>query len=201
MEAPRPIARPRELLIVSLAGLTLAVIMTWPLASGLGRLGRTLDVDADGQFAIWNVAWVARTIVVNPLGLFDANIFHPHKLTLAYSEANILTGAIGAPVYWLSRNPWLTINVVMLVGFVSSYVAAYLLFSSVSGDRRASAAGAILYAFCPYVFSHLSHIQLLMTGGIPLSLFALHRLADEVFRLKAEATETGAWLPPLGGRS
>jgi hypothetical protein len=85
MEAPRPIAHPREFVIVSLAGLALAVILTWPLASGLGRLGRTLDVDADGQFAIWNVAWVARTIVADPLRLFDANIFHPHKTTLAYS--------------------------------------------------------------------------------------------------------------------
>ena len=72
MEAPRPIARPREflpiarpreLLNVSLAGLALAVILTWPLASNLGGLGRTLDVDADGQFAIWNVAWVAHAIV------------------------------------------------------------------------------------------------------------------------------------------
>ena len=176
--APGTIARPRELLLVSAAGLALTILFTWPLATDLCHLGRTLATDADGQFGIWNVAWVARTIVANPLGLYDANIFHPHTLTLAYSEANILTGAIGVPVYWLSRNPWLTINVVMFVGFVWSYVAAYLLFTSLTGDRRAAAAGASLYAFCPYVFSHFSHIQLLMTGGIPLALFALHRLAD-----------------------
>ena len=38
--------------------------------------------------------------------------------------------------------------------------------------------------------SHLSHIQLLFTGGIPLSLLMLHRVADEAFRLKAETTDT-----------
>ena len=178
MEAPRPIARPRELLIVSLAGLTLAVIMTWPLASGLGRLGRTLDVDADGQFAIWNVAWVARTIVADPLRLFDANIFHPHKTTLAYSEANVLAGVVGAPAWWLTGNPWLTMNVALLFAFASAFVCAYLLFKYLSGDARAAAIGAVLYAFCPYVFSHLSHIQLLMTGGLPLSMLMLHRVAD-----------------------
>jgi hypothetical protein len=188
--APGTIARRRELLLVSAAGLALTILFTWPLATDLCHLGRTLATDADGQFGIWNVAWVARTIVADPLGLYDANIFHPHKLTLAYSEANILTGAIGIPVYWLSRNPWLTINVVMFVGFVSSYAGAYLLFSSITGDRRAAAATAILYAFCPYVLSHFSHIQLLMTGGIPLALFALHRLADDAFRLKAETTQT-----------
>jgi hypothetical protein len=178
MEAPRPIARPREFLIVSVAGLALAVIMTWPLASGLGHLGRTLDVDADGQFAIWNVAWVARTIVAEPLRLFDANIFHPHKTTLAYSEANVLAGVVGVPAWWLTGNPWLTMNVAMLFAFASAYVCAFLLIRYLTGDTRAAVIGAVLYAFCPYVFSHLSHIQLLMTGGLPLSMLMLHRVAD-----------------------
>jgi hypothetical protein len=177
--APRTIARARELLLVFAAGLVLALLMTWPLASDPGGLGRTHPNDADGQFAIWNVAWVARTLVVDPLRLFDANIYYPHKLTLAYSEANILTGAIGVPVYWASRNPWLTLNAVMLFGFASAYAGAYFLMRHLTGSRPASAAAAVLYAFCPYVFSHLSHIQLLMTGGVPFALLLLHRVADQ----------------------
>jgi hypothetical protein len=188
-DRPGTIARPRELVVVSLAGLALAILMTWPLATGMGHLGRTSATDADGQLSIWNVAWVARTLVTDPLHVFDANIFHPHKTTLAYSESNLLPGAIGVPVYWASRNPWLTLNVVMLVAFASAFVCAYLLLLYLTGDRGASLAGAVFYTFCPYVMSHLSHIQLLFTGGIPLSLLMLHRLADDVsFRLKAEAT-------------
>jgi hypothetical protein len=179
MEDPAgTIARPRELLLVSLAGVALAILMTWPLATGLGHLGRTLGTDADGQFSIWNVSWVARTLVADPLHLFDANIFYPHRTTLAYSEANLLPGAIGVPVYWASGNPWLTLNVVLLVAFSSAFVGAYLLLRYLTGDWRAAAAGAIVYAFCPYTMSHLSHIQLLFTGGIPLSLLMLHRVAD-----------------------
>src|SRR5258706_14516897 len=82
------------------------------------------------------------------------------------------------PVYWVSGNPWLTLNVVMLVAFASAYLCAYLLLRYLTGDRRAAAAGAVVYAFCPYVMAHLSHIQLLFTGGIPLSLLMLHRAAD-----------------------
>jgi hypothetical protein len=177
-EAPGTIARPREILIVLAAGFALALILTWPLAKNPGGLGRTLSTDGDGQLSIWNVAWVARTLVVDPLRVYDTNIFFPHRRTLAYSEANLLTGAIGIPVYWLSRNPWLTLNAVMLFGFASAYAATYFLLRHLTGDRRAAAAAAILYPFCPYVFSHLSHIQLLMTGGIPLSLLLLHRVAD-----------------------
>jgi hypothetical protein len=177
-DPPGTIARPRELLLVVLAGAALSILMTWPLATGLGHLGRTLGTDADGQYSIWNIAWVARTIVADPLRLFDANIFYPHKTTLAFSEANILPGLIGVPAYWLTKNPWLTLNVVLLFAFTSAYVCTYLLLRYLTGDRRAAAAGAIVYAFCPYTMSHLSHIQLLFTGGIPLSLLLLHRVAD-----------------------
>jgi hypothetical protein len=188
-DPPGTIARARELLLLSLAGLALAILMTWPLAAGLGHLGRTSSNDADGQLSIWNVSWVARTLVVDPLHVFDANIFYPHKTTLAYSEANLLPGAIGIPVYWASGNPWLTLNVVLLVAFASAFVCAFLLLRYLTDSPGAAAAGAILYAFCPFVMSHLSHIQLLFTGGIPLSLLMLHRLVDAVsFRLKAEAT-------------
>jgi len=178
-EASGTIARPRELVIVSIAGLLLALLMTWPLATGLADLGRTLGTDADGQYSIWNVAWVARAIVADPADLFDANIFFPHKTTLAYSEANLVEGIIGILPWWLSRNPWLTLNVVMLAGFTSAYAGAWLLLRHVSGDRGAAAAAAVLYAFCPYVMSHLSHIQLLFTGGIPVALLLVLRLAEE----------------------
>ncbi|HXT33116.1 MAG TPA: hypothetical protein VN716_27620 [Vicinamibacterales bacterium] len=178
-EASGTIARPRELVIVSVAGLLLALLMTRPLATGLPHLGRTLGTDADGQYSIWNVAWVARAIVADPADLFDANIFFPHKTTLAYSEANLVEGIIGILPWWLSRNPWLTLNVVMLAAFTSAYAGAWLLLRHVSGDRGAAAAAAILYAFCPYVMSHLSHIQLLFTGGIPVALLLVLRLAEE----------------------
>jgi hypothetical protein len=170
--------RAREWLAVAAIALALTIVMTWPLASGLGHLGRTGDIDADGQYSIWNVAWVARTLVEDPSHLFDANIYSPHKRTLAYSEANLVEGALGVPAYWLTKNPWLTLNVVMLFAFASAYAGAYLLLRYLSGDRRAAAIGAILYAFCPFVFAHLPHIQLLMTGGVPLSLLLFHRLAD-----------------------
>src|SRR3954463_6489619 len=190
------IARPREILFASAAGLLLSLILTWPLAADLGGSGRTRATDADGQFSIWNIAWVARTLVVDPINLFNANIFHPHTRTLAYSEANIVPGLIGVVPYWISRNPWLTENIVLLFGFATGYLGAYLLLRHLAQDARAAAVGAILYAFCPYVFSHLSHIQLLMTGGIPLSMLMLHRIVDplEDSGFSQKFLTSGIWL-------
>lgn len=183
---PGTIARPRERLLVALAGVALAIVVTWPLTAGIGHLGRTIG--ADGQLGIWNVAWVARTIVVDPLDVFDANIFYPHRRTLAYSEANLFAGALAVPVYWATRNPYAAHNAAALFSIASAFVCAYALLRYLTRDPRASAIGAVLYACCPYVTSHSSHIQLLMTGGLPLALLRLHRLAD------APSTRRGVWL-------
>ena len=158
------------------AALALAIAMTWPLAAGLGRLGRTTTMD--GLYAVWNVAWVAHAFVSQPTRLFEANIFFPHRDALAYSEANIGAGIVGIPAWLLTHNAYAALNTAVLFAFASTLLGMWLLARRLSGDGAAAALAAILLAFSPYFFSHSAHIQLLMAGGIPLSLLALHRLAD-----------------------
>ena len=142
----------------------------------MGSVGR---VDTpDGQFSIWNVAWVARTVVVDWRHLFDANIFYPHRETLAFSEENLGAGLLAVPVYWATRNPYGAYKFVILLGFTLSAVATYYLVRYHTGDRRAAALSAICFAFCPYAFAHTPQIQLELTAGLPFTLLAFHRLAD-----------------------
>jgi hypothetical protein len=163
--------------ILGAAAVVAAVVMTWPLATGLGTLGRSAN-SGDARFTEWNVAWVAYALVARPADLLDANIFHPHKLTLAYSELNLVAGALASPVWWLTKNPHAATNVVILFSFAASVIATWLLVRRLLGDGAAAATGAVLFAFCPFVFSHTAHIQLLMTAGLPLALLAMHRLVD-----------------------
>ena len=158
----------KELGLVVLAAALLTAVLTYPVAFQIGRVGR---VDkGDGQLSIWNVAWVARTLVVDPLHVFDANIFYPHRGTLAYSENNLGAGALAVPAYWLTRNPYAAHNFVMLLAFVLSATGMYYLVRYLTDDRRAAVVPAIAFAFCPYVFAHTAHIQLLMTAGLPFSV-------------------------------
>jgi hypothetical protein len=175
MNAPHPRGW-RELLLVCATGAALAVALTFPFATQMDRVGR--HENSDGQFSIWNVAWVARTIVVEPSKLFDANIFYPHQKTLAFSEHNLAAGILAVPVYWATRNPYLSLNAVFLMTMVLSVAGAYYLVRYLTGDRRAALLAGVCFAFCPYVFARTSHIQLLLTAGLPLSLLAFHRMAD-----------------------
>jgi hypothetical protein len=170
-----------------LAAAALAIFMTWPLARDLGSVGRTgvrggdarFGTNADGMFSLWNVSWVARTLFENPRNLFNANIFYPDKNSLAFSEPNLVAGAIGAPVWMLTRNPYATLNFVILVAFAAAWFFAWLLVRYLTGSSEAGVVAGVLFAFCPYVFAHTSHIQLMLTAGIPAAMLALHRLADE----------------------
>ena len=67
----------------------------------MDRVGRSEN--SDGQFSIWNVSWVARTLVAEPAKLFDANIFYPHQKTLTFSEHNLAAGVLAVPVYWATQ--------------------------------------------------------------------------------------------------
>jgi hypothetical protein len=176
---PRPdtiAARARGAAIACGLALALAIVMTWPLASGLGRLGRTTNMD--GLYGIWNVAWVSRTLVTEPASLFDANIFYPHRNTLAYSEANIVAGVIGIPAWLLTHNAYAAHNTALLFAFATSFLGMWWLAGRLSGRTDTSVVAGILFAFCPYFYSHSAHIQLLMAGGMPLSMLALYRLVD-----------------------
>jgi hypothetical protein len=156
--------------------LLFAVLFTFPVAFKLDRAGR-LDT-GDGHWSIWCVTWVAHALATDPSTLFDANIFHPHQRTLAYSENNIVAGVIGLPVYLATRNAYATHNTAVLASFVLSFLSAFALVRYLTKDTGLAVLAALAYAYCPFIFARMAHIQLLMTFGLPLSLLALHRFVD-----------------------
>ncbi|HEX6179078.1 MAG TPA: hypothetical protein VF057_12015, partial [Thermoanaerobaculia bacterium] len=63
--------------------LALAIALTWPLAI---RIDTTVPDLGDPLLNAWILDWVSYALVHQPLDLFDAPIFHPAELPLAYSE-------------------------------------------------------------------------------------------------------------------
>ena len=184
-----------EALIVAFAAAALTAILTHPLVAEIDRIGRVNT--NDGRWSLWVVSWVAHALTTDPRQLFQANIFHPHQNTLAYSEANIVAGAIGAPVWYLSRNPYLTHNVVVVLGFILSAAGAYYLARYLTGHRGAAAMAGVMFAFCPFIFARTAHIQLLLTAGLPWCLLAMHRLVDRPTTGRAVVLGLGVWLQAL----
>jgi hypothetical protein len=174
----------REVALVLLLGAVLAAYFTWPMAPKLGSVGR-LEL-GDGQFSVWNVAWVAHAIVTPGVTMFDANIFHPHHGTLAYSEPNLGAGLIAVPAYLLSGgNPYAAHNSVVLASLTFTVLGMYLLARRLTGSREGALVAAFVFAFCPFFFARTAHIQLMMTAPMPFVLLAFHRLTGERSPLSA----------------
>lgn len=154
------------------AGTVLAVVMTWPMMSAPGHLTR-MDTH-DGKFSVWNVAWVAHSLITDPANVFNANIFYPQQGTLAYSEANLVAGVMAAPVYAITGNPVLAHNVVVFVSLVLAFVFTWLLVRRLTGCQWAGLAPGAAFAFSSYVSAHTAHIQLLLVFVVPLVLIVWH---------------------------
>ena len=89
--------RARELLLVSVFMFGVTCLMTWPQAVRLDAVPNL----GDPLFSTWRMSWVAHQLPRDPLHLFDANIFHPERRTLAYSDAILLPAVAAAPFLWL----------------------------------------------------------------------------------------------------
>jgi hypothetical protein len=161
---------------VTLLAALLAVAFTWPIAPRLGTSGR-LDT-LDGHWSIWCAAWVAHALATDPGRLYDANIFHPHEDTLAYSENNVVAGVLGLPAYLATGNPYATHNLAVLFAYGLAFAGGFALARHLTRDTGAAIVAGIAFAFCPFMFARLAHIQLMMFFGLPIVLVAIHRLVD-----------------------
>jgi len=157
-------------------GSLLAVWLTYPTIVHPSSMAR-VDTN-DGRFSVWNVAWVAHALLSDPTHLFDANIFHPHTGTLAYSEANLVAGVMAVPVYGLTGDPVAAHNVVVYAAFVLSFVSMWALVRRLTGDDVVGLVAATGYAFAPFVAARTPHIQLLMVFVFPVVMLAWHRFSD-----------------------
>jgi hypothetical protein len=166
----------RDAGLAALAGAALAAWLTYPTIVHPASMAR-MD-SSDGQFSVWNVAWVAHALTTDPRRLFDANIFHPHRGTLAYSEANLVAGALAVPPYLVTGHPVAAHNVVVYAAFVLSFVATWTLVRRFVRDGAVALVPAAGFAFAPFVAARTAHIQLLMVFVFPVVLLALHRLVE-----------------------
>jgi hypothetical protein len=165
-----------DVVLALLMGVVCAVYFTWPLAWHPASLAR---VDSgDGQFSIWNVAWVAHALLSADASVFNANIFHPHTGTLAYSEANLGAGILATPAYWFTGNAYAAHNTAVLISLAACVAGMFLLALRLWGSRVGAVVAAIVFSFCPHLFSHTAHVQLLMVGPLPFVFLALHAFVD-----------------------
>jgi hypothetical protein len=154
----------------------LTLLLTWPLA----KLWDPHIPDHDDVlFSVWRLAWIAHQLTVDPSALFDANIFWPAPDTLAYSDAMLLLGIAGAPLIWLGVHPAVVHNLLVLAAFITAGAAAARLTRYFTPSLPAQLVAAVIFAFAPYRFAHIGHLELLWTAFLPWSLLGVYRVLEQ----------------------
>ncbi|MEV4493424.1 hypothetical protein AB0K04_25340 [Micromonospora coxensis] len=155
-----------------LAGLLLAVALTWPtLRDPAGTIGQDTG---DPTLQAWQVAWGGHALLADPTRLWHSNTFFPEPYTYAYSDT--LLGY--APFALVGEGPVAAVvryNLLYVLTHALAFVGAYALARQVGAGRAGAAVAGASFAYAPWKLAQAGHLHVLGVGGIALALAMLAR--------------------------
>ena len=167
--------RQRSTVLILVLFVGLMAVMTWPQAA---HLSDRAVVHQDIYFNMWRLEWFAHALATHPGALLDGNIFYPEHRTLTLSDAMFVEGAVAAPLIWARLPPLLVHNIVLYGAIVASALGMFMLVRHLTASRGAAVLAAVIFAFAPYRFEHIMHLELQWTVWMPWAFWALHRTLE-----------------------
>jgi hypothetical protein len=183
--SPSFAAAARRELLVFAAFAALTVIATWPWAAHLRDAAAD---EGDPYLNAWTLFWGFHQTFHDPLHLFNGNIFYPYRYSLAFSEHNYGIALPFFPLFALGVRPLTVESLATLLGFAFSGYGAFRLARTLTGSTAAGWVAGIGFAFTPYRFTQISHVNYLSAGWIPILLEAL------VLYVRGPSRRRAAWL-------
>jgi hypothetical protein len=145
----------------------LAIVMTWPLVI---HLGNVVPRDIGDPLAeAWQPAWGGHALLHQPLHYFDANRFWPLPKSLAFGDALVgyaPTGIIGSGPH----AAMVRYDLLFIFAYALAFFGAYLLARELGLGPAGAAIAGVAFAFAPYRLEQDGHLQVISSGGVPLSL-------------------------------
>ena len=151
----------------------LAVATSHPLATTPSEV---LPASNNSLLQAWTTSWVARALPATPSTLFAANIFHPDRAALLYSEPMIGVGLLAWPIWMVTGDVAATYNLTFVLTLVLSALSMFLLVREVLGSPAAATVAGVVFAFTTANYDSAARLQIVSSQWTPLLLFFLVRL-------------------------
>lgn len=167
-----------------------AGLVGWTLANH-GTLLRRIATHAystQGDIAIftWVLTWNCRVLETGQWATYWAsNAMRPYPYATAFSENMMGLAPLACPVWWLTRNPILTMNVTCLILVLLTAGTTFFVLRAVSRDRWAALVGTPVFAFYPWITWNLAlgHAHIIALFPLPVVVYANWRYwQDGAFR-------------------
>ena len=134
----------------------------------------------DYPFIIWvmsqNVTHIQNLDLIH---FFETNAFYPHKLTALFTDILLPQSVMYLPIFSLSKNPILSLNLIFIMTFILNFISSYLFWKQLFKKEIVAFLGSLFLIFSPFFHMELSHYQMLSYWPF---LFAFYFL----FKSKAE---------------
>lgn len=131
--------------------------------------------EGDPGFVAWVLERVRQNLFTDPIHLFDGRIYYPTAWTLAFSEHLVGLQPLYIPLYLVTGNVILSLNLLIIFSTVLSLIGMYLYLRGRWVSPWASFLGAAVFAFAIPRLAQFGHVQLLNLFYMPLALLALER--------------------------
>lgn len=162
--------------LVGVGYLLVTLLFTAPFSLHLAS--RVFSLDSDAILVQWILAWDIHAFTRQPLHIFDANTFAPLRNTLAFAE-NLIGGALfAAPVYWLTGNLALAMNLVSVLTIPVSGLGTYLLARRLKISEAGAILAGLIFAFSPPRFLRIEQFQMTTIHWMPFCLAFVHSYLD-----------------------
>ncbi len=162
--------------LVVLFFIAASILATYPLITRMDTAVKNLG---DPLFNIWVLNWDIHKFLGGLNNFFDANIFYPHTNTLAYSDHLIPHALLVLPVFLIRPQPIFIYNLLFIFSFILSGLGMFFLVEYLTKNRFAAFLAGFIFAFCPYRFGHLGHLQILTTQWIPFVFLFFHKFIEK----------------------
>lgn len=166
-------AHAREFVSVTALFAVLTLLLAYPLS--IHPASTVLPLAGDTRLFLWTLGWDVHALTHQPWAVFDANIFAPEGLTLAYSENCLGSALLAAPFLWATGNPVLAMNAVVLISCVLCGLGTYLLARQLGMSKEASLVAGLIFAFAPPRFLRLGQLHQAPVQWIPFCLLYVDR--------------------------
>jgi hypothetical protein len=161
-----------EWLLAAIGSVAVAVGMTWPLMKD--PFGTFASDFWDPSLQAWQVAWSPWAVEHDPGRLWQTNAHFGETWAFAYSDSllgYLPAGLIGSGF----EAAVLRYNILFLLAFALASFGAYVLARQLGAARIGALVAGAGFAYAPWRYGHLSHLNILSIGGIALALAMLAR--------------------------
>jgi len=142
------------------------------------RPGQIISIAPDMFQNIWNFWWVKKSLLELGVSPYATDyIFYPSGTSLAFQSFSPFNSLLAIPL----QSIWdrvVAYNLLYIFTFAAAGLGGYLLAHHFVKDRLAAFVAGFIFAFSPYHFSRVMHINIASIEWIPLYILFLFRLRE-----------------------